>query len=383
MKFAIIIVAAGSGTRFGSVVPKQYHSLQGKPVVAHSIERLHASFPNVPMVLVQHADQTHYTPPAYVQVVNGAATRQASVYAGLQALAGRGITHVLIHDAARPYVDGDVCARLTEALATHQAVIPALPVSDTVKRVSVGRVVETLDRMALVAVQTPQAFAYEMIYRLHKEAAEQGADTLTDDAGLCEAAGIPVATVKGASLMRKITHPEDMQHFSTPAPRFRVGMGYDVHRLLPFAADVPSARQVIRLGGIDVPHTHYLEGHSDADVVLHALTDALLGAIGEGDIGQHFPPSDMQFRQMDSARFVEHACALLAARGWILVNADITLIGERPKISPYRDAMRARIAEILGVESSAVNVKATTTERLGFEGKGEGLAAQAVVSVQV
>ncbi len=374
-------MAAGSGTRFGSDLPKQYQLLHGKPVVAHSVERLRACFPEAPLVLVCDPAHTYYQTPSDVQVVAGGTTRQASVYAGLRALEGQRVTHVLIHDAARPFVDASACFRLIAALREHEAAVPVVPLSDTLKRVAAGMVAETLDRAEIMAVQTPQAFHYEMILALHRAAAGENNRAFTDDAGICEAAGVTVATVEGAASMKKITYGEDLAGYAATAPAMRVGMGYDVHRLLPFAQAVDAANRTIRLGGIDVPHTHYLEGHSDADVVLHALTDAVLGAIGEGDIGLHFPPSDMSFRKMDSARFVKHACRLMTAKGGALFNADITLIGERPKISPYREAMKERIAAIMGVDASVINVKATTTERLGFEGRGEGLAAQAIVSV--
>jgi 2-C-methyl-D-erythritol 4-phosphate cytidylyltransferase / 2-C-methyl-D-erythritol 2,4-cyclodiphosphate synthase len=409
LKLAIIIVAAGSGTRFGGDLPKQYQQVQGKPMLSHSVERLHAAFPEAVMVVVCNPTHRAYVMDE-VQTVAGGATRQASVFGGVQALAGSGVTHVMIHDAARPFVDADVCTRLIAALdAGHRAVIPVLPIADTVKRVAGDAVIETLDRAALMLVQTPQAFHYDTLFALHQRARAEAWEGLTDDAGLCERAGVAVTTVTGAQQMRKITvaedisacHPErsegsqfvardptavpqddNMRHYGSQGSTTRIGMGYDVHRLLAFDADTPDAQRTIRLGGIGIPHTHYSEGHSDADVVLHALTDAILGAIGEGDIGQHFPPSDATFKQMDSARFVQHATALMRAHGGALVNADITVIGERPKIAAYRDAMRVRVAEILGVEASCVNIKATTTERLGFEGRGEGLAAQAVVSVR-
>jgi 2-C-methyl-D-erythritol 4-phosphate cytidylyltransferase/2-C-methyl-D-erythritol 2,4-cyclodiphosphate synthase len=380
MRLGIIIVAAGSGERFGGSIPKQYQLLRGKPVLAHSVARLRTQFPDAKMVLVQQPEhRPYYQPSEGVHVVVGGATRQASVYAGLQALAD--VTHVLIHDAARPFVDADVCTRLTAALAQHQAVVPALPIADTVKRVQASVVQETLDRAHLFTVQTPQVFHYDTLMQVHQRAMQEGWDVATDDAGLCERAGIEVATVAGAACLHKITTAKDLQMLEHAPTSTRIGFGYDVHRLLPFADGTPAAERMIRLCGVDIPHTHYLEGHSDADVVLHALTDALLGAMGEGDIGQHFPPTDATFKGMDSAHFLHHAYGLVKARGGVLVNADVTLIGERPKIAPYRDAMRQRLVTLLEVEPSRLNIKATTTEKLGFEGRGEGLAAQAVVSV--
>jgi 2-C-methyl-D-erythritol 4-phosphate cytidylyltransferase / 2-C-methyl-D-erythritol 2,4-cyclodiphosphate synthase len=382
MRLGIVVVAGGSGLRFGADIPKQYHSLHGIPIIAHSIKRLRTQFPSAPMVLVQHPDHhTYYTAPSDMRVVAGGATRQASVYEGLQALAGSDVTHVLIHDAARPYVDAEVCCRLIASLTQHHAVIPTLPIADTVKQTQHNKVVETLDRTTLCTVQTPQAFDYNLIMQVHQRAAHEGWDSATDDAGMCERAGITVVCVQGAPRQHKITTHEDLRMVQHPLTETRVGYGYDVHRLLPFAENTPPSARHIRLCGVDIPHTHYLEGHSDADVVLHALTDALLGAIGEGDIGQHFPPTDASFKGMDSAHFLHHAYALVRTREGVLINADITLIGERPKISPYRETMRQRLATLLQVEPTRINVKATTTEKLGFEGRAEGLAAQAVVNV--
>jgi 2-C-methyl-D-erythritol 4-phosphate cytidylyltransferase / 2-C-methyl-D-erythritol 2,4-cyclodiphosphate synthase len=387
MKIGIVIVAAGSGERFAAGIPKQYRRLHGKPMVQHSMERLHAYFPDAVMVLVQNPEHQFYVEacnvPHSCHVVAGGATRQASVKAGLEGLHGQHITRVLIHDAARPFVDAATCARLIAALETNQAVIPALAIADTVKRVQGNIVRHTLNRSELVSVQTPQAFDYEMLLTLHMQAEAEGWEGITDDAGLCERAGVKVATVEGARCMGKVTVQEDVPYLLAEGEvETRIGQGYDVHRLLPFAENTAAEQRFLTLGGITVPHTHYLEGHSDADVVLHALTDAILGAIGEGDIGQHFPPSDASFKQMDSALFVRHACALMEAKGGSLINTDITVIGERPKITPVRDAMRKRIAEILDIDARRVNIKATTTERLGFEGRGEGLAAQVVVSVR-
>jgi 2-C-methyl-D-erythritol 4-phosphate cytidylyltransferase / 2-C-methyl-D-erythritol 2,4-cyclodiphosphate synthase len=389
MNLAIILVAAGSGSRFGGAVPKQYAMLAGKPVMQHAVDRLHAIFPDAVMVLVR--DPAHQpmleaccTLPLGTLLVDGGATRQASVKAGLELLAGKGITHVLIHDAARPFPDATVCRHLIDRLATHKAVIPVLPVTDTIKRAAGGIVQQTIEREGLYAVQTPQAFDYDTLLALHAQAIAEGWDHVTDDAGLCEHAHIPVATVTGAACTFKLTTSEDMamaEHWLNPLQETRTGMGYDVHRLLPFPDTHPEAARHIRLGGINIPHTHYLEGHSDADVVLHALTDAILGAIAQGDIGQHFPPSDNTYRQMDSAVFLQHAARLMQQTGGRLVNADMTIIGERPKISPYRDSMRERIAALLQVETHRISVKATTTERLGFTGRKEGLAVQAVVTV--
>jgi 2-C-methyl-D-erythritol 4-phosphate cytidylyltransferase / 2-C-methyl-D-erythritol 2,4-cyclodiphosphate synthase len=389
MRIGIVIVAGGSGTRSGAGIPKQYIPVGDKTILQHGVDRLRAFMPDAPIVIVIGETHHHHLSDIPVHdtcIIIGGATRQASVSAGLNALQHQGITHVMIHDAARPFVDLATCKRLLHALTNAHAVIPVLPVTDTIKRVDITthHVLHTLDRTELVTVQTPQAFHYDTLCSVHQRALNEGWDIATDDAGLCEKAGVDVATVQGAKTMFKITTPEDV----TAAKIFvaqehmkntRVGFGYDVHRLHPHEGE--NKQGVITLGGIAIPHTYYLEGHSDADVVLHALTDAILGAIGQGDIGQHFPPSDAAFRHMDSAHFVRYACALMQQMGGILVNADLTIVGEHPKIAPYRDVMRVRIAEIIGVDVERVNIKATTTERLGFEGRGEGLAAHAIVSI--
>ncbi len=393
-QIGIVIVAAGNGERCGLDVPKQYAALGGIPVLMHTLGHLRRALPNAHYVLVIGADHQPFLDVCDVGdaiIVRGGDTRQASVQAGLEALQDANISHVLIHDAARPFVSAHVCNRLLAALETERAAVPGIPVADTLKSVETAplltsprkqgeeyKVSGTINRAGLYRIQTPQAFDYPTILDAHRRAQHEQWETVTDDAGLCERLDIPVAMVEGDEHLFKITTKDDMeraQHMISNMHETRTGFGYDVHRLLPH--DAPN--QTIRLGGIDIPHTHYLKGHSDADVVLHALTDALLGALGEGDIGEHFPPSDDSFKNMDSARFVRHACDLMKERDACLTNADITIIGERPKISPHKQAMRERIADILGVDIARINIKATTTEGLGFEGRQEGIAVHAIV----
>jgi len=301
--------------------------------------------------------------------IPGGAARQDSVRAGLEALAPLAPDAVLVHDAARACVPGHVVPALLAALARVPGAIPALPVVDTLKRAAGGRIEGTVERTGLFRAQTPQAFDYPTLLRLHREHAAPG---LTDDAALLERAGLPVDLVPGAEDNIKLTYPEDLMRLEralAPAMVPRVGTGFDVHVLVPGRALV--------LCGVVVPHTLGLAGHSDADVGIHALCDAIYGALAEGDIGRHFPPSEAAWKDADSARFLAHA----AGRGGRLANADITLICEQPKITPHAATMQAWLAELLGVGPGLISVKATTTERLGFAGRGEGIAAQAVATV--
>ena len=373
-----LIVAAGRGSRFGGASPKQYVELAGKPVLRHSLEAF-ARHPKVGAVrVVIHDDDRALYDAASAGLstlapVTGGATRQESVLRGLESLQAMKPAVVLIHDAARPLVDAALIDRMLAALAAAPGAIPALSVADTVKRAANGQVVETLDRRSLWRAQTPQAFRYRDIMAAHLAAAGR---ELTDDAGVAEAAGLVVALVEGAEENFKVTTETDLrraQQILAPAVDVRTGSGFDVHRFGP--------GNQIMLCGIAVPHDHGLVGHSDADVGLHALTDAILGAIGAGDIGQHFPPTDARWRGADSAQFLAHAGALVRERGGRILSADITLICERPKVAPLRAAMVARVAAILGLDASRVSVKATTTEGLGFTGRGEGIAAQATASV--
>jgi len=373
-----LIVAAGRGSRFGAAAPKQYVELAGRPVLRHSLETF-LKHPQIDAVrVVIHADdRAMYEAAASglspLEPVTGGATRQESVRRGLESLRDRAPGIVLIHDAARPLVDSALIDRMLAALAASPGAIPVLPVADTVKRASNGIVQETLDRQTLWRAQTPQAFRYGEIMAAHNAAAGR---ELTDDAAVAEAAGLAVALVPGQEENFKVTTEADLiraRQLLVPATDIRVGNGFDVHRFGP--------GDKIMLCGIEVPHTQGLVGHSDADVGLHALTDAILGAIGAGDIGQHFSPSDPRWKGADSAQFLFHAASLVKARGGRILSGDITLICERPKVGPHREKMVARVAAILGLEPSRISVKATTTEGLGFTGRAEGIAAQATASI--
>ncbi len=379
-QIAALVVAAGRGTRMPGDVPKQYRILDGRPVLRHALTAFagHRAIDRV--VPVIHPDDAPAFDAASTGLsvaapVPGGATRQESVRRGLEALADAPPDLVLIHDGARPLVSPRLIEDVIAALDRHVAAIPALAVSDTLKRVSGDTVQATLDRDGLYRVQTPQGFRFAELLAAHRCAAGDG---FTDDAALMEAAGVSVGIVAGEETNIKITRDEDLARVSrwlAGARETRTGSGYDVHRFGP--------GDRVRLGGIDIPHGQALAGHSDADVVLHALTDAILGAIADGDIGSHFPPSDPQWQGADSARFLRHAVERLGAHGGRLTHADLTIVCETPRIGPHRDAMRARIAEILDVPVSRVAVKATTTEGLGFTGRGEGIAVQATVTVSV
>ena len=374
----VLIVAAGRGSRFGGAAPKQYVDLAGKPVLRYSLETF-LRHPRIDAVrVVIHAnDRAFYDDVAKglspLEPVTGGATRQESVLRGLQSLRQASPGTVLIHDAARPLVDHALIDRMIDALVDKPGAIPVLPVADTVKRGSDGVVQETLDRTTLWRAQTPQAFRFADILAAHDAASGR---ELTDDAAVAEAAGLAVALVAGAEENFKVTTEADLQRarqLLVPASDIRVGNGFDVHRFGP--------GDKIMLCGIAVSHTHGLIGHSDADVGLHALTDAILGAIGAGDIGQHFSPNDPRWKGADSAQFLAHAASLVKARGGRILSGDITIICERPKVGPHREKMVARVAAILGLDPSRISVKATTTEGLGFTGRAEGIAAQATASV--
>ena len=371
---AAVIVAAGQGLRAGQPLPKQFASWRGKALVRHSAEALAAAGVKPIAVAIpeggEQAAVAALAGIAGIRLVTGGATRQQSVLRGLEALEADAPNAVLIHDAARPVVPAAVIARLLAALDVQQAAIPVLPVIDSLAGERDGMMAAPADRNALRRVQTPQAFRYAPILAAHR--AWQGARDAGDDAQVAQAAGIEVALVEGDEALRKLTYAND---FGSALPSVRVGAGYDVHRL----ADGES----LWLCGIEIAHSQGLAGHSDADVAIHALVDALLGAIGAGDIGQHFPPSDPKWRGAASHRFLEHAARLVSEAGYAIGNVDLTLICEAPRIGPHRDAMRARIAEIMGTNPSRVSVKATTTEKLGFTGRGEGIAAQAVATLVI
>ncbi|MFH1803518.1 MAG: bifunctional 2-C-methyl-D-erythritol 4-phosphate cytidylyltransferase/2-C-methyl-D-erythritol 2,4-cyclodiphosphate synthase [Pseudomonadota bacterium] len=391
-KISVVIVAAGSGSRFGDPRPKQYHEIGGKSLLRHCVERFMAFCPQGNLQVVIHPDHRDMYDAALGDLalpspVAGGATRQQSVLNGLQALANCDLQpdYVLIHDAARPGISDEVIARVLAALAHHDGAIPTLPVLDTIKQCDTDGVIQTtIPRSTLHRAQTPQGFQFDKILAAHLR--HEGQE-MTDDASLLELNGCDVVCVAGSDANDKITQRDDMIRahqmisdtdlnqdiFPMTREEFRTGTGFDVHRFVPGTECI--------LCGIAVPHTARLDGHSDADVGLHTLTDALLGAIGAGDIGQHFPPTDPQWKGAASDQFVRHAVNLITQRGGRIVNADITLICERPKISPHTEKMRACVANILGIAVERVNVKATTTERLGFTGREEGIAAQAAVSI--
>jgi 2-C-methyl-D-erythritol 4-phosphate cytidylyltransferase / 2-C-methyl-D-erythritol 2,4-cyclodiphosphate synthase len=372
VKTVALIVAAGRGERAGGTVPKQYALLGGLPVVARAVD----SFAGMPVFLVIGAGQEPFAREALgsrdVTLVTGGAERQDSVLAGLRAIGSA--DQVLIHDAARPLLPRFVIDRLLAALGTHEGAVPVLPVVDTLARAADG-LGETVDRSGLVRVQTPQAFRFDAILAAHEQWTGPSA---TDDAQMARAAGLRVAAVQGDAMLDKMTTASDFTAAEAKLAGNRISrsaMGFDVHRL--------EVGEELWLCGVKIPHSHGLSGHSDADVALHALTDALLGTIGAGDIGAHFPPSDAQWRGASSDRFAAHARDLITARGGRIDHVDVTIICEAPKIGPHRDAMRARIAEILRLDIGAVSVKATTTERLGLTGRGEGIAAQALATVSL
>jgi 2-C-methyl-D-erythritol 4-phosphate cytidylyltransferase/2-C-methyl-D-erythritol 2,4-cyclodiphosphate synthase len=372
MRTAAIVVAAGQGLRAGQPLPKQFSNWRGKPVLRHSVEAF-AEAGVAPIVVAIPEGAAEVAGEALfgikgVLLVTGGATRQASVRTALEVLESEAPDHVLIHDAARPSLSGAVIARLEAALVEHRGAIPVLPVVDSLAQAHDGMMGAAADREALRRVQTPQAFHYSAILAAHR--AWQGEATAGDDGQVAQAAGIAIALVEGDEALHKLTFATD---FASAAPLMRVGTGYDVHQL--------SEGEELWLAGIRVEHTHGLAGHSDADVAIHAVVDALLGAVGAGDIGQHFPPGDPQWRGASSDRFLAHAASLVAQAGYAVGNIDLTIICEAPKIGPHREAMRAKLAAILNVDTGLVSVKATTTERLGFTGRREGIAAQAVATV--
>ena len=378
MNIAALLMAAGSGSRFGAVQPKQYLPLLGRPVIRHAAEALLAEG-RVTLVLPVCAagEEARVAAllagmPGVLPPVAGGATRQASVRAGLEALAVRdpAPSVVLVHDAARPVVPAGTVTALLAALEDADGAIPAQPVADTLKRADHGAVRETVPRAGLFRAQTPQAFRFAALLAAHRATATEA----TDDAQLLELAGMAVRLVAGSETNVKITFPEDLDRVAAQLARPllpRVGTGFDVHRT--------EAGRPMVLCGVVVPCDFGLEGHSDADVGIHALCDAIYGALAEGDIGRWFPPSEMQWKGADSAQVLVHAAGRVAARGGLIANVDVTLMCERPKVGPHRDAMQARLAALLGIEPGRVGVKATTTERLGFTGRGEGIAAQAAV----
>ena len=367
MSTVALIVAAGRGLRSGSACPKQFAEVGGRPMVAwsHAALAVHPAIDEVLVVIAPGQEDMLASAVPGARFVLGGAERQDSVRLGLAALAGA--ERVLVHDAARPFVAVDVVDRLLGALETDAGAIPVLPVADTLVSTD-GAIVP---RAGLHRVQTPQAFRVEALRRAH---AEWRGPAATDDAQMVRALGLSVALVQGDVMLEKVTYPDDFARAQAQVPHeTRSASGFDVHRL--------EDGEELWLGGVRIPHHQGLSGHSDADVALHAITDAVLGTIAAGDIGTHFPPSDPQWRGAESGQFLRHARGLVEAKGGRVTFVDVTLMCEAPKIGPHRAAMQARIAELLGLSTDRVSVKATTTERLGFTGRGEGIAAQAVATV--
>jgi len=385
-RVAAVVVAAGRGHRAGSEVPKQYRAVAGEPVIRPTL----TAFLNHPQIdavqPVIHPDDRDAFNAATAGLENlrpsvwGGATRQASVRAGLEALHSCAPELVLIHDAARPFLTGALISRAIAAARAHGAAVPAIAIADTVKKIDeLGMVSETLDRSRLRTVQTPQAFEFGLIVELHRRAAAAGREDFTDDAALAEWGGHRVGVFAGESGNVKLTTNDDFIRAealrTASLADVRTGNGFDVHAF----ADGDH----VMLGGVRIAHSRGLTGHSDADVVLHALVDAILGALAEGDIGTHFPPGDPQWRGAPSARFLAFACERVRARSGMIAHLDATVVCEAPRVAPHRDAMRARIAAIAGIPLDRVAVKATTSEKLGFTGRGEGIVAMATATVRL
>jgi len=382
MNAAAIIVAAGTGQRFGGGAPKQFRLLGGAPVLRWSLKAMNADARVQRIAVVCEPERAEAvlamakglsTP---VLTVNGGATRTASVRNGLAALAATPPDVLLIHDAARPGLTADMLDRLFEALDAHDAAAPALPITDALKAAAGEGLGEPVDREALMAVQTPQAFRWAALERAYSILPD--GESLADDIAVAQAAGVKTVWVAGDRRNEKITYPEDLERMEAllSGPGLTVtGQGFDVHRLI--------SGDGVWLCGVKIPCDRALEGHSDADAGLHAVCDAMLGTIGAGDIGLHFPPSDPQWKDAASDRFVTHCLSLMTQAGAAPLHCDVTLICETPKIGPHREAMRDRLAALLGLPSERVNVKATTTERLGALGRSEGIAAQAVLTARI
>jgi len=383
---AAVIVAAGRGHRAGSGVPKQYRTIAGEAVIRPTL-RAFLAHPQIDAVQpVIHPDDEDLFRAATAGLndllppVCGGATRQASVRAGLEALRAAAPDIVLIHDAARPFLTGALISRAIAAAKEHGATVPAIAVADTVKMIDEHEVVtETLDRSRLRIVQTPQAFAFGLIADSHRRAAAAGREDFTDDAALAEWAGHRVTVFAGEAANVKLTTNDDLMRAEAlrmaALADVRTGNGFDVHAF----ADGDH----VMLGGVRIPHSRGVTGHSDADVVLHALVDAILGALAEGDIGVHFPPSDPQWRGVSSDRFLAFACERVRARSGMIAHLDVTVVCEAPRVTPHRDAMRARIAAIAGIPIDRVAIKATTSEKLGFTGRGEGIVAMATATIRL
>jgi 2-C-methyl-D-erythritol 4-phosphate cytidylyltransferase / 2-C-methyl-D-erythritol 2,4-cyclodiphosphate synthase len=385
LRTAVVLVAAGRGLRAGAGGPKQYREIGGVPVIYRAMEAF-TTHPEIFAVqpVVNPDDSAVFTTAVaglkHEAPTHGGATRQASVLAGLEALARHKPDIVLIHDAARPFVSSGVISRAIEAASRTGAAIPVVPVTDTIKVTGAsGDVEDTPDRARLRIAQTPQSFRFDVILEAHRRAAKEGRSDFTDDAAIAEWAGLTVATFEGDVANMKLTTPEDFvreeARLASLLGDIRTGTGYDVHAF--------GEGDHLMLCGVRVPHTKGFLAHSDGDVGLHALVDAILGALADGDIGSHFPPSDAKWKGASSDQFLKYAIERVTARGGRVANLEVTMICERPKIGPLRDVMRARIAEISGVDISRVAVKATTSERLGFTGREEGIAATASATIRL
>jgi 2-C-methyl-D-erythritol 4-phosphate cytidylyltransferase/2-C-methyl-D-erythritol 2,4-cyclodiphosphate synthase len=381
-KTAAIVVAAGRGVRASRDVPKQYATVGGEPVLRRTI-RAFATHPGIDCILtvIGDGDATRYAEavaglPKLLPPVAGGATRQESVRNGLEALAVDPPRLVLVHDAARPFVSPAVIGNVIAACDKDVGAIPVLAVAETVKRVEGGAVTETIPREALATAQTPQGFPFGPLLDAHRSAASAGRSDLTDDAAVAALAGLAVRAVEGDRANMKITTPADFsaaERMLQGVTETRTAQGFDVHAFGPGRS--------VWLCGVEIPHERGLQGHSDADVGLHALTDALLGTIGDGDIGMHFPPSDPKWKGASSDLFLADAVRRVTERGGRIVNLDVTIVCEAPRIGPHRETMQARVAAIAGIDKSRVGVKATTSEKMGFTGRGEGIVAMAIASV--
>ena len=370
MRTTAILVAAGRGSRAGGDQPKQWQDLSGAPVITHTVRAFAGQVDDI--ILVLHADDLHRATDMGLPAVAGGATRDASVRAGLEALADDPPDYVLIHDAARPLVGADLIARVIAALDSHTGAAPALPVTDALWTGADHLVTGTQDRSGLFRAQTPQGFHYHAILSAHR--AYDG--TAADDVEVARAAGLDVAIVAGADDNLKITHAADFARAAKLMGQtmdMRTGNGFDVHRFGP--------GDHVMLCGVAIPHARGLQGHSDADVGLHTITDAIYGALARGDIGQHFPPTDPQWKGVESHVFLRHAVELAREMGFAITHIDCTLICEFPKIGPHAATMRARVADITGLDLDRISIKATTSERLGFTGRGEGIAAMATATL--
>ncbi len=381
-KVAQILVAAGKGSRFEGDIPKQYASLGGKTILRQSLDHLKLAYPETALFVIVHAENDSRLSsslegfPGKTITTPGGATRSLSVKAGMRILADDPPDFVFIHDAARPYVSQRVMQDMLRSLETHQATAPVLPIVDAVKTIDGGKLGEDVPRSQIRRIQTPQGFRYKDIWPAYKEMS--GTENHSDDIAVARTAGLSIGTVYGDEKAFKITYPEDLEkarNMLTSKTYMATGSGYDVHRI--------EKGNTLWLCGIEIEAGFSLKGHSDADVGLHALTDAIFGALAEGDIGDHFPPDDPQWKGAQSHVFLSHAKDRVKHRNGQIMHVDLTLICEKPKIKPHREQMRNRIADLLEIPIGKVSVKATTTEQLGFTGRGEGIAAQASASVRL